>query len=93
MWAYKAWQGLHFPDHLARRDQLGVYASWCNAVEGNTTFYGLPAPQTVASWAAEAPEDFRFVFKLPRTIVFAELPKTSTGKIQKFRLREMAKSL
>ena len=47
---------------------LGVYASWCNAVEGNTTFYGLPAPRTVASWAAEVPETFRFVFKLPRAI-------------------------
>jgi fatty-acyl-CoA synthase len=32
-------------------------------------------------------------FKCPRTIVFAELPKTSTGKIQKFRLREMARDL
>ena len=27
----------------------------------------------------------------PRHIVFAEVPKTSTGKIQKFKLREMAK--
>jgi uncharacterized protein YecE (DUF72 family) len=68
MWAYKAWQGLHFPVHLARREQFGVYASWCNAVEGNTTFYGLPASRTVAAWAAEAPEGFRFVFKLPRAI-------------------------
>ena len=32
-------------------------------------------------------------FKVPRHIVFAEVPKTSTGKIQKFRLREMAKAL
>lgn len=32
-------------------------------------------------------------FKCPRTVVFADLPKTSTGKIQKFRLREMAKAL
>jgi fatty-acyl-CoA synthase len=32
-------------------------------------------------------------FKLPRTIVFSELPKTSTGKIQKFVLRERAKAL
>jgi fatty-acyl-CoA synthase len=32
-------------------------------------------------------------FKCPRTIVFAEVPKTSTGKIQKFRLREMARAL
>jgi fatty-acyl-CoA synthase len=32
-------------------------------------------------------------YKCPRTIVFEELPKTSTGKIQKFKLREMAKAL
>jgi fatty-acyl-CoA synthase len=32
-------------------------------------------------------------FKMPRTIVFSDLPKTSTGKIQKFVLREMAKAL
>jgi fatty-acyl-CoA synthase len=30
-------------------------------------------------------------FKCPRHVVFAEIPKTSTGKIQKFKLREMAK--
>lgn len=32
-------------------------------------------------------------FKVPKTVVFVELPKTSTGKIQKFRLREMARAL
>ena len=32
-------------------------------------------------------------FKVPRHIVFAEVPKTSTGKIQKFRLRDMARAL
>jgi fatty-acyl-CoA synthase len=32
-------------------------------------------------------------FKCPKTVVFCELPKTTTGKIQKFRLREQAKSL
>lgn len=30
-------------------------------------------------------------YKCPRHFVFTELPKTSTGKIQKFKLREMAK--
>jgi fatty-acyl-CoA synthase len=30
-------------------------------------------------------------YKVPRHIVFTELPKTSTGKIQKFKLREIAK--
>src|SRR5262249_33385934 len=32
-------------------------------------------------------------YKCPRLIVFAEIPKTSTGKIQKFKLREMAKDV
>jgi fatty-acyl-CoA synthase len=32
-------------------------------------------------------------FKVPRTVVFGELPKTSTGKIQKFVLRQRAKGL
>jgi fatty-acyl-CoA synthase len=32
-------------------------------------------------------------FKVPRTVVFGPLPKTSTGKIQKFLLRERAKAL
>ena len=31
-------------------------------------------------------------FKVPKQIVFGELPKTSTGKIQKYVLREQAKS-
>jgi fatty-acyl-CoA synthase len=31
-------------------------------------------------------------FKVPKSVVFGELPKTSTGKIQKFVLRERAKS-
>ena len=32
-------------------------------------------------------------FKIPRTVVFLALPKTSTGKIQKNVLREKAKEL
>jgi fatty-acyl-CoA synthase len=31
-------------------------------------------------------------FKCPKAVIFAEIPKTSTGKIQKFVLRQMAKS-
>jgi fatty-acyl-CoA synthase len=32
-------------------------------------------------------------YKCPRHIIFTEVPKTSTGKIQKFKLREMAKGM
>ena len=32
-------------------------------------------------------------YKCPRHVVFTELPRTSTGKIQKFKLRDMAKTV
>ena len=32
-------------------------------------------------------------YKVPRHVVFVELPKTSTGKIQKYKLRELAKGV
>ena len=32
-------------------------------------------------------------FKVPKTVVFGPLPKTSTGKMQKFALREQARAL
>jgi fatty-acyl-CoA synthase len=49
-----------------------------------------------ASVSAEELRDFcrehMARFKVPKTFVFRELPKTSTGKIQKFVLRDLAKS-
>jgi fatty-acyl-CoA synthase len=32
-------------------------------------------------------------YKVPRTIIFGSLPKTSTGKLQKYKLRESARIL
>ena len=32
-------------------------------------------------------------FKCPKTVIFTDLPKTSTGKVQKFRLRDQAERL
>jgi fatty-acyl-CoA synthase len=32
-------------------------------------------------------------YKCPRHVVFADIPKTSTGKLQKFKLREVAKGV
>jgi fatty-acyl-CoA synthase len=32
-------------------------------------------------------------YKVPRYVVFAEIPKTSTGKMQKYKLREMTKAI
>ena len=42
---------------------LQRYARQFSSVEGNTTFYGLPKPDTVQRWHDETPDDFRFCFK------------------------------
>ena len=68
MWSYAAWQGRFLPHPLAPRDRLRAYATWCNAVEGNTTFYATPTLHTVKSWAEQTAPDFRFILKLPRTV-------------------------
>ncbi len=68
MWTYAPWQGRYLPRPLAARERLSAYATWCNAVEGNTTFYATPAPGTVESWAEQTGPGFRFVLKLPRAV-------------------------
>ncbi|TYB59490.1 DUF72 domain-containing protein [Nonomuraea sp. PA05] len=68
MWAHARWQGRYLPGHLTPGDRLSAYATWCDAVEGNTTFYATPSRAAVESWAAQTPEDFRFVIKLPKPI-------------------------
>jgi fatty-acyl-CoA synthase len=50
---------------------------------------GEVSPAEIIAWCRERLAHF----KAPRTVVFGPLPKTSTGKIQKFQLRDRAKAL
>lgn len=68
MWAHKQWPGRHLPVDTGVGAELGAYATWCTAVEGNTTFYATPPATTIARWRDETPDGFQFCFKLPRTI-------------------------
>ena len=68
MWSLKSWQGRFVVHPLPAAERLRAYAGWCNAVEGNTTFYATPARETVASWAQQTGPDFRFVLKLPKIV-------------------------
>jgi uncharacterized protein YecE (DUF72 family) len=68
MWTYAPWQGRFLPRSLSPGDRLSAYATWCNAVEGNTTFYATPTLDTVQSWAGQTTADFRFLLKMPKPI-------------------------
>jgi uncharacterized protein YecE (DUF72 family) len=51
---------------------LAFYAGRLNSVELNTTFYGNPSEDTVASWAAAVPPGFVFAAKAHRMITFGK---------------------
>jgi uncharacterized protein YecE (DUF72 family) len=47
---------------------LAYYASRMNAVEINNTFYRMPKPELLESWASQVPPEFRFVLKASQRI-------------------------
>jgi uncharacterized protein YecE (DUF72 family) len=98
MWTYAPWQGRYLPPSLSPRDRLSAYATWCNAVEGNTTFYATPALDTVKSWAEQTSPDFRFILKLPKPITHERRLADADGLLRAFLtaigpLRERAHAL
>jgi uncharacterized protein YecE (DUF72 family) len=72
-WGMKTWVGRVFPPATRNTEFLARYAEVFNTVEGNTTFYALPSPDSVARWNEQTPPDFRFCFKFPREITHDRL--------------------
>lgn len=67
IWACDQWVGSLYSS-ANRRRWLGEYSQVFGTVEGNSTFYALPPKETVARWASEAREGFRFALKFPRAV-------------------------
>ncbi len=58
----------HYPPEFCDKSRLCYYASLNNSIEVNSSFYKIPQARTVAKWAHEVPDDFKFTFKLWRGI-------------------------
>lgn len=84
MWANRAWIGRTLPSALPPGEELSAYARMCTAVEGNTTFYAVPPASSVERWVDQAPDDFRFVCKLPRTITHDRRLRDTDGLVREF---------
>lgn len=65
---YKEWKGSFYPEKFADKEMLGFYGGHFNSVEINNSFYRVPKPEVVESWAEQVPEAFRFVLKATRRI-------------------------
>jgi uncharacterized protein YecE (DUF72 family) len=67
-YSYKEWKGSFYPEDTPDKDMLTTYARQLPAVEINNTFYRLPTPSLLKSWAKQVPKSFRFVLKASRRI-------------------------
>ncbi|MBV9385459.1 MAG: DUF72 domain-containing protein, partial [Chroococcidiopsidaceae cyanobacterium CP_BM_ER_R8_30] len=77
VWSYKDWIGDLYPAGSRPTEFLQLYSRRLTTVEGNTTFYAVPDRDTVARWAAQTPDGFKFCLKLPRTLTHQGLLKPS----------------
>ena len=68
VWSFKGWVGNFYPKGTKTSDFLREYASRLTTIEGNTTFYAIPAEKTIANWLEQTPESFRFCLKIPKAI-------------------------
>lgn len=57
-----------YPEEYREKSRLCYYSSLMNSIEINSSFYKIPMAKTVAKWATEVGDNFRFTFKLFREI-------------------------
>ena len=83
-WGLKDWKGAFYSDDASQDQFLRQYATVFNSVEGNTTFYRSPTPETVLKWANEVPDGFKFCFKFPQGITHYKRLKDVEQDVMEF---------
>ncbi len=71
---YDDWIGRFYPSGMAKSKMLEYYAERFEAVEINSTYYGIPAPATFQSMAKRTPRDFRFCVKANKEMTHSDNP-------------------
>lgn len=62
----------YYPVAFKDKSRLHYYGSLFNSIEINSSFYKMPMASTVAKWAADVPDHFKFTFKLLRDVTHAK---------------------
>jgi uncharacterized protein YecE (DUF72 family) len=68
IWSFKGWVGNFYPEGTKPSEFLREYTRRLTTVEGNTTFYAVPAQKTLDGWIEEMPPTFRLCPKVPKAI-------------------------
>lgn len=86
MWSHPFWQQHFYGSGTQASQRLEKYAQVFHTVEGNTTFYASPSANTVNNWKAATSDDFRFTFKLPKSITHQNLLNGCQDELKAFML-------
>jgi uncharacterized protein YecE (DUF72 family) len=94
-WNYDAWVGPFYPSGTRPGDYLTVYARAFDTVEVDSTFYAVPAVNTVRGWAARTPADFQFALKMPQEVTHERRLRDCADIVDTFfdRARELGPKL
>lgn len=80
-YSHKEWKGNFYPVKISPKDMLPYYAERFTTVEMNNTFYRMPNEETMATWAAQVPDSFRFVIKAPQAITHRKRLRDATTEV------------
>lgn len=81
---YSGWVGNFYPRGTKQDRFLQHYAMEFPAVEVDTTFFAIPSPRIVETWAARVPKDFRFYLRTPQSITTAEFDRRTKDTWERF---------
>lgn len=83
-WSYGDWVGSFYPPESKPADYLRFYSRVFDTVELDTTFYSIPRPALVRSWAENTPDSFVFTAKLPQAITHEKHLKDAGSELAAF---------
>ncbi|MGE5335192.1 MAG: DUF72 domain-containing protein [Nitrososphaerota archaeon] len=86
-WHYPHWRGVFYPADLPVRDWLSFYAQRYETVEINSSFYRLPAVETLATWVNDTPPAFCFAAKASRYLTHMKKLKDAEPALATFLTR------
>ncbi len=61
-WSYTDWQGVVYPPHKSKFDELAYLAQFFDTIEINSPFYRIPPPAHAKSWVRRVASNPHFMF-------------------------------
>lgn len=83
-WTYDHWKDVFYPSSLSKSKWLSYYQQHFETVEINATFYRKFQDKTYLKWRNQAPDNFRYVLKIPKTITHNKKLINVTNDLNEF---------